>query len=114
MSLQPILVAGQWCQAKNPSGAFSAVDPESKTALAESYPVSGMDDVTLACEAAYQAACDLRSVSPESLAHFLDEYAARIEARVDQLVELAARETGLPRSPRLRLVELGRRSSELD
>jgi NADP-dependent aldehyde dehydrogenase len=113
MSLAPILVAGEWRQAKNPTGAFSAIDPQTKTALAESYPVSGLEDVTLACQAAAQAATELRAASPETLAGFLEEYARRIEARAEQLVDLAARETALPKSPRLSQVELPRTTNQL-
>jgi len=50
--MEPILIAGEWRQAEAPSGAFSAVDPGTKTPLAESYPVSGLQDVTRAFAAA--------------------------------------------------------------
>ncbi len=57
-----------------------------------------------------RAARDRRSTT---IARFLDDYAARIEAAADALVERAARETGLPETPRLRSVELPRTTNQL-
>ena len=113
MSQQPVLVAGQWRPAKNPAGTFSAVDPATKTPLPDSFPVSGLEDVELACRAAEEAAAALRALPVESIARFLDDYAAGIEAQADALVEIAARETGLAPSPRLRAVELPRTTNQL-
>jgi 2,5-dioxopentanoate dehydrogenase len=113
MSLEPVLIAGEWRQSRNPSGTFTAVDPSTRRPSAESYPVSGMDDVAEACQAGAEAAAALRSVSPETIARFLEEYASAIERHADALVEVAARETALPASPRLRLVELPRTTGQL-
>jgi 2,5-dioxopentanoate dehydrogenase len=104
----PVLIGGQWRAAKNPAGTFSAVDPSSRAPLDDRYPVSGIEDVELACQAAQEAVATLRSLPKENVARFLDDYAARIESGADALVELAARETALPVSPRLRSVELPR------
>ena len=112
-SMEPILIAGEWRQAEAPVGVFSAVDPTTRTPLAETYPVSGPQDVTRAFAAAEEAVVALRGVSPETIARFLEDYAARIEARADALVERAARETGLPVTPRLRSVELPRTTSQM-
>jgi NADP-dependent aldehyde dehydrogenase len=111
--MKPILIAGEWRQAEAPIGVFSAVDPATKTPLPEKYPVSGLQDVTRALAAAAEAVGALREVPPETIARFLEVYAARIEARADALVELAARETGLPVTPRLRSVELPRATNQM-
>jgi len=113
MALEPILIGGEWRQPVNPTGSFRATDPSTGKAMAESYPVSGIDDVTAAFRAADEAVVALRSTPVEAIARFLDEYAARIEAAADALVERAARETGLPQTPRLRDVELPRTTGQL-
>jgi NADP-dependent aldehyde dehydrogenase len=113
VSTEPVLIAGEWRQSKNPAGTFAAVDPATKTPLAESYPVSGLDDVNQACAAGLDAAVALRTIPVDAIARFLDEYATRIEANADALVERAARETGYPVTPRLRSVELPRTTNQL-
>ena len=113
MSLQPVLIAGEWCQAQNPVGDFTAVNPATKSPLPERYPISGLEDVELALQAAQDAVVALRSVPPSTIARFLDLFAAAIETRADALVELAHLETGLPQEPRLRSVELPRTTNQL-
>jgi NADP-dependent aldehyde dehydrogenase len=112
-SLEPVLIDGEWRPARNPAGGFSAVDPATKTADPHVYPVSGLDDVEHTCRAAASAAAALRVLPPDTIARFLEEYAARIERAADALVEAAARETALPASPRLRQVELPRTTNQL-
>src|SRR3954471_9228275 len=105
LSSQPVLIAGQWRAASRPAGEFAAVDPSSGAKRAETYPVSGMDDVAAALAAADQAVAALGASGaglPEAIGTFLDDYAARIEGAADRLVEVAALETGLARAPRLR------------
>jgi NADP-dependent aldehyde dehydrogenase len=75
--------------------------------------VSSAADVEAACAAAAEAVSALRGIVPDAIADFLDGYASRIEARADDLVEMAARETALPASPRLRNVELPRTVNQL-
>ena len=113
MTLEPVLIAGEWRQPANPTGSFKAVDPTAGKPLPESYPVSSIDDITAAFRAADDAVVALRSIPLEAVGHFLDEYAARIEAAADALVERAARETGLPAAPRLSKVELPRTTGQL-
>jgi NADP-dependent aldehyde dehydrogenase len=113
MTPQPVLIAGEWRPALNPAGAFTAEDPSTKTALPDLYPVSGIDDVEGACAAAMEAVAALRSLPVSAIADFLDGYAQRIEANAEALVEMAALETGLPRAPRLRSVELPRTTGQL-
>lgn len=113
MSLEPISIAGEWLQARNPVDTFTAVNPATKSPLAARYPVSSIEDVELALQAAQDAVTALHTVPPESIAAFLDLYADEIEARTDPLVEIANLETGLPREPRLRTVELPRTTTQL-
>jgi NADP-dependent aldehyde dehydrogenase len=113
MALEPVLIGGEWRQPVNPSGSFKAIDPATGKPLPESYPVSSIDDVAAAFRAADDAVVALRSTPVDAIGRFLDDYAARIEAAADALVERASRETGLPREPRLRNVELPRTTSQL-
>ena len=112
-SLEPVLIAGEWRAAQDPAGSFSAVDPSTRTPLPALFPVSSQEDITRALRAATEAVSALDGIGPENIARFLEDYAARIEARADALVELAARETGLPAAPRLRQVELPRTTNQL-
>jgi alpha-ketoglutaric semialdehyde dehydrogenase len=111
--LQPVLINGEWRPARNPAGSFTAVDPATKTPLPEAYPVSSRDDVTAMFQAADQAVAALRALPADAIARFLEDYAARIEARADALVDMASRETALPAAPRLRNVELPRTTNQL-
>ena len=113
MYLEPVLIDGEWRQSESPAGQFQAVDPATKAESKELYPVSGNDEVERACRAAGEAVAALRVVAPESIARFLEDYAAKIEDRSEALVDVAARETGLPASPRLRQVELPRTVNQL-
>jgi alpha-ketoglutaric semialdehyde dehydrogenase len=113
MSLEMVLIDGRWRQAENPAGEFSAVNPATKAASRQRYPVSGFDDIARAVRAALEAVEALRAVPPENIARFLEEYAAKIESQSEALVEVASRETALPASPRLRQVELPRTTNQL-
>ena len=113
MTLEPVLIDGEWREADRPAGQFRAVDPASKALSREAYPVSGSGEVERACLAAGEAVAALRAVAPERIARFLEDYAAKVDARSDALVDIAARETGLPASPRLRQVELPRATNQL-
>ena len=55
MSFQPILIDGTWQQARLPVDSFTAVDPSTKTPLADRYPVSSFSDIKLALAAAQRA-----------------------------------------------------------
>ncbi|MEJ5311529.1 MAG: aldehyde dehydrogenase (NADP(+)) [Anaerolineae bacterium] len=112
MALQPVLINGEW-RASDAVGEFEAINPSTKTALPETYPVSSAAEVEAAIRAGYEAAVMLRAIPPEAIARFLEAYAEAIEARTDALVELAHTETALPKSPRLRDVELPRTTDQL-
>jgi len=94
-------------------GTLTAVNPATKTALPDAYPVSGWPEVEEALCAAQDAVSVLRTLPGERIADFLDQYAANIEGRTDALVEMAHLETGLPEEPRLRSVELPRTTDQL-
>jgi NADP-dependent aldehyde dehydrogenase len=116
---QPILIAGQWRGAHS-SGVFRAENPATREPLDE-FPVSTWDDCDEALRVAAEAfhARWVNDWPPDKrhdasqFAAFLDEFAARIEARKDDIAEMAHRETGLPVSPRLADVELPRTTSQL-
>lgn len=112
MTLHAVLIAGRWRPAQS-SGAFCAENPATGEKLAGEYPVSDWADCDAALAAATEAATLLRTSPSEKRALFLDGFAARIEARKAELVELAHAETGLPRAPRLADVELPRTSGQL-
>lgn len=113
MTMQPILIAGKWQQSQNPAGSFTATNPSTKKALPEEYPVSGLEEVERALRAGQEAVTALRSHSPDDIARFLELFADNIEARTDDLVELAHIETALPKEPRLRSGELPRTTNQL-
>lgn len=110
--MQPVLLNGQW-QASQASGSFQAENPATMTALPEQYPISTWADIDAALDAATKAAVALKQIAPEKIAAFLDDYAARIEARADEVAALANAESGLPVKPRLRDVELPRTVNQL-
>jgi alpha-ketoglutaric semialdehyde dehydrogenase len=109
----PILVAGAWRQAQDPVDTFTAVNPTTKAALPDVYPVSGWPEVEEMLLASQTAVNALREMPREPVADFLDQYANNIEMRADALVEMAHLETALPREPRLRSIELPRTTDQL-
>jgi len=112
MTTQPVLIAGQWREA-DATGTFVAENPALKESLPEVYPVSSWTDCEAALDAASSAAEQLRRTPADRVAAFLENYAARIEARAPELVETAHLETALPKSPRLADVELPRTAGQL-
>jgi 2,5-dioxopentanoate dehydrogenase len=113
MLFEPVLIAGEWRQARDPAGAFHAFDPARKAALPENYPASGREEVEEALRAAQEAVSALRAHSPEAIARFLELFAEKIDAHADELCALANLETALPVEPRLRSSELPRTSNQL-
>ena len=112
MTIQPVLIAGQW-RPSHSVGTFQAVNPRTKEKLPEVYPVSSWEDVNQTLEAAAEAARQLRPLGTEPIAKFLERYAEGIEGRRDELVEMAAAETALAKTPRLAGAELPRTVSQL-
>ncbi|MCO6454322.1 MAG: aldehyde dehydrogenase (NADP(+)) [Pirellulaceae bacterium] len=111
-SPQPVLIGGQWRAARG-SETFRASNPATREPLADLYPVSSWEDCDAALDAAQSAFEQLRELPGERLAEFLDSYAAGIEQRKAELVEVAHQETALPRAPRLADVELPRTTGQL-
>lgn len=109
----PILVNGAWAPSLDPTGTFQATNPTTGNALPGAYPVSGPKDIAAILSAAKSAAIAMRSVTPETIALFLDAYASRLEASKDALVAAAHAETGLAAEPRLGSVELPRTVNQL-
>lgn len=112
MTVQSILIGGQW-RAASAGATFRADNPATREPLPDEYPISSWQDCDDALTAAAAAFTALRSLPSQRLAEFLELYAARIEARQDELVELAHAETALPSSPRLAGVELPRTTGQL-
>ena len=112
MSAQPVLIDGRW-QASQAAGTFQAENPATGETLPDVYPVSAWADCEAALAAAARATVALRQTSPDDLAAFLERFAARVEARKDELVAMAHAETGYPVSPRLADVELPRTTGQL-
>jgi NADP-dependent aldehyde dehydrogenase len=108
----PVLVDGRWRPSRG-AETFRALDPAAGRELAEDYPVSPWAEVAEAVEAGKKAAGTMAGLEPEPLARFLEELAARIEARKDALVAAAHAETALPAEPRLGSVELPRTLDQL-
>jgi alpha-ketoglutaric semialdehyde dehydrogenase len=112
MSLQPVFIGNGWRES-NSGGSFRAENPATGELLPAEFPVSTWADCEAVLDAATRAAAELRRLSPEKIAKFLVRYAERLDRRVDELVNLASLETGLPRQPRLAEVELPRTTDQL-
>jgi 2,5-dioxopentanoate dehydrogenase len=113
VTLEPVWIAGRWHAESAPEGELQSFNPRSGEALPPRFPVSGDATLRAALRAGRAAAEELRGVSPERIASFLERCAGNIEAQRDALVESAHLETGLPKEPRLRNVELPRTTDQL-
>jgi alpha-ketoglutaric semialdehyde dehydrogenase len=111
-AMEPVLVAGEWRPAAA-TDSFRAVDPSTGRGRDAIWPVSGWADVDAALDAAVRAAEELGRLPVETIARFLERYAARLEAKADELVAAAHAETGLAIRPRLAEVELPRTLDQL-
>lgn len=107
-----VLIAGRW-QTGKPLGTFRALDPSTGIELPQEFPVSGPDDVEAALDAAAEAFCAFRRVTPEQRAEFLERYATRLEENKEQLAAVAEQETGLHKTNRLLAIELPRTVDQL-
>ncbi|MFT5526999.1 MAG: alpha-ketoglutaric semialdehyde dehydrogenase [Pirellulaceae bacterium] len=112
MSSQPVLINGAWREAKA-TGTFQADNPTTREPLNEVYPISNWEDCEEALNAAFDASVAMRNMPGAQVADFLEAYAVEIEARKDDLVEMAHAETGYPKSPRLADGELPRTTGQL-
>ena len=114
----PVLLAGQWRQSQDGSGAngahaFQADDPDSGEAFGTAYPISGERDLETAIASACAVVDELAAADPAAIADFLERYADAIEANRESLAALAQRETGLPVSPRFLGAEIPRTCGQL-
>jgi alpha-ketoglutaric semialdehyde dehydrogenase len=107
-----VLINGEW-QSSTGTSTFQAVNPATEQAIEGDYPVSPWSEVDAALNAASEASRQMRGWSGERFAAFLERYADRIEARTDELVEMANQETALPAAGRLKGVELPRTMNQL-
>ena len=108
----PVLIAGKWRESKS-TGSFQADNPSLGEHLPDQYPSSSREEMLEAVQAASEAATILRTTSGAKIAGFLEAFAAGIEQRKDELVEMAHAETGLAKAPRLKDVELPRTTDQL-
>jgi alpha-ketoglutaric semialdehyde dehydrogenase len=113
MKLEPIWVEGRWQEEASPEGSVQSKNPRTGVDLVPRFPVSGRATLEAALSAGAEAAEKLRTVDPERIAAFLERCADNLEAQADALVESAHLETGLPKEPRLRNVELPRTTGQL-
>ena len=112
MSVERVLIAGEWVEA-TARGSFRAWNPRTEAETAWEFPVSSWSDCDQALTAAAAAAVELRVCSGEKIADFLEKYAARIEARAEELIASAHEETALPVTPWLKDAELPRTTTQL-
>jgi NADP-dependent aldehyde dehydrogenase len=112
MTVQNVFIDGQW-RASIASGTFRAQNPVTDEPFGDEYPISRCEDCDAALDAAVRAAKALRTAQPSAIADFLRRYADRLDARKDELSDIASRESGLPKSPRLADVELPRTTNQL-
>ena len=68
MSLQPVLINGEWRKPKDSADYFNTTNPATKSALPGSYPVSTKEEVLEALEAGKKAADELLKIPPEKIA----------------------------------------------
>lgn len=112
MSTEPVLIAGTWRDSEK-TGFFQSANPATGKLLPAHYPVSSWADCEAALVSAQAAFAEMRVMPGEKIAAFLEAYAARIEARSEELVATAHLETALPKSPRLADAELPRTTGQL-
>ncbi len=108
----PVLAGGAWRPSKS-TGVFQAENPALGQPLPEVYPVSAREEALEMLRAGSEAAEALRNVDDDTIARFLETYADGIDRRAAELVEIAHAETALPKSPRLKDVELPRTTDQL-
>lgn len=113
MKLEPIWIAGRWQEEPSPEGHVQSSNPRTGASLEPRFPISGDESLKAALAAGSDAADKLRATDPERIAVFLERCADNLEARAEELVSSAHLETGLPKEPRLKNVELPRTTGQL-
>jgi NADP-dependent aldehyde dehydrogenase len=112
METAEIWICGEWRKAEAVA-AFQAENPATGQTLAGDFPVSGWSDCDAALAAATEAAYALEQVPAETIAAFLEAYAAGIDGAAEALAKVGNEESGLPVTPRLREVEIPRTTDQL-
>ncbi|WP_437229445.1 aldehyde dehydrogenase (NADP(+)) [Planctomicrobium sp. SH661] len=110
--MQPVLINGEW-RASRGTKSFQAINPAERKQLPALFPISPWDEIEEALTAAARAFEMVRGWPGERFATFLEAYATAVEARAEQIVQMAHLETGLPVSPRLKDAELPRTVNQL-
>lgn len=111
-SVQPILFNGQWVASQGTS-TFQAINPATEQPMPQVFPVSPWSELDAVIGVAHEVSREMRGWPGSRFAEYLEAYAKEIEARTDILVETAHAETGLPKAPRLKDVELVRTTNQL-
>jgi len=112
MVMHNVLIDGEW-RPSSASGTFRAQNPATGDPFEDQYPISSWSDCDMALDAAVRAAEVLRALDASKIATFLRTYADKLDACKDEISDLAHRESGLPKSPRLSDVELPRTTNQL-
>ncbi|HEY0709704.1 MAG TPA: aldehyde dehydrogenase family protein [Polyangia bacterium] len=110
--VQPVLIEGGF-RASEASSTFQPDNPTTREPTGETYPVSSAAEVETAIRAGHRASLALRDVPAETIARFLEAYAAKVEAGRAALVAMAHTESALPKQPRLDEVELPRTLNQM-
>jgi NADP-dependent aldehyde dehydrogenase len=113
MTIQPVLINGQWRQANHKAGTFRAVNPATGESLAEEYPISDWSDCDAALAAAAGAFVEISAQPTTVVADFLEKYAQRLADNAPAICAQANLETALPVKPRLAEAEMPRTINQL-
>lgn len=113
MTVETLLIAGEWQAPIELGGHFRAEDPTSGKAIGPNFPICGAADVEAALAAGAAVADELAATPPTHIANFLDAYAKAIDDDTEPLVAVAHAETALPAATRLAKGELPRTSNQL-
>jgi NADP-dependent aldehyde dehydrogenase len=113
MSIQPVLINGEWRQANHKAGTFRAMNPATGESLAEEYPISDWADLEAALAAAATAFVEMAAQPPSVVADFLEKYAQRLADNAQAICAQANLETALPVKPRLAEAEMPRTINQL-
>ena len=81
MTVEPVLIAGEWRAPRDPQGTLQNQNPSTRQLLPQVFPVTGRLDVEDAIAAGKAAARELRNIPVDRIADFLDALAAGMEVR---------------------------------
>jgi alpha-ketoglutaric semialdehyde dehydrogenase len=109
--LRHVLIDGRW-RAADATDHFRSLDPSTGDEL-WAFPVSAWADLDKALDAGALAYRGIQAAGADVIANFLDDFADRLEASGDELLDTAARETALPRRPRIEDIELPRTVNQM-